>query len=714
MTHKAKFEKLLEPGQIGNIRTKNRLFKTGAGSTLGDGTGKVTARHKAFYGALAKGGVGFIIVESCGFDHPPDAGLSSGGGTFLRLDSDEFIPSLRDLNELIHKNNCPTLLQMQMSGATESAAGVQSVSSSFLTPDELKERQPYHKAYLLDNPQSPKELTIEEIGILVEKFATAANRAEKAGFNGVELNGGNGHLINAFISRVWNKRHDKYGCENLENRTRFMVEIIQAIKNRLGQDYVVTVNFNAVEYGMANCTTLEEGLKIAQIFQKAGADAILGRAHGYKDVSMDIIWPERVFIPEPPDPLPKDCDWSQYGAGALVPIAATIKKVVSTPVLISGRIYPELAEKVLRQGKADFIGMTRRLQADPELPNKLASGRVDEIAPCTACSHCLESNSFRIPIKCRINAALGGEEEYMIGTAERKKKIVVVGGGPAGMEAARVAAIRGHEVLLYEKEKKLGGLLSLAALVKGTEIEDLPAIEFYLENQIRKLGVEIHSGKEFVPTMVEEIKPDVVILATGGLSTVPEIPGIHGRNVVTGDSLHRQLKLFLKVFRPNILRWLTKFWMPLGKRVVIIGGAIQGCELAEFLVKRGRKVTILDMAEELGELMPVRNKIKLMKWLHKKGTTMISGIKEYVAITEKGLTIITKGGNRQTIEADTIVTALPLKPNTELLKALEGRVPEIYNIGDAAEPRLIIHAIADAWRIARTVPLLAGNSLATH
>jgi 2,4-dienoyl-CoA reductase (NADPH2) len=697
------FEKLLEPGRIGNVKTKNRIFKTGAGSTLGDGSGKVTRRHKAFYGALARGGVGLIVVEAGSIDRPPDAGMSSGSGTFLRFDNDTFIPSFKELVDLIHGYNCPTFLQMMMGGATESAPGVQGVSSSFLTPDEVKERQPYHKAYLLENPQSPRELTIEEIGGLVEKFALAAERAAKAGFDGVEINGANGHLINAFISRVWNRRSDKYGGENLENRSRFLVEIIQAVKNRMGQDFVVTVNFNAAEYGIEKATKLGEGLELAQIIQKAGADAILGRAHGYKDVSMDIIWPERIFIPEPPDPLPEDCYWREYGAGAFTPIAAAIKKVISIPVLLSGRIYPELGERILRQGKADFIGMTRRLQADPELPNKLATGRADEIAPCTACSHCLESNSFRIPIVCRINAALGGEEEYVIEPAPKKKKVVVVGGGPAAMEAARVAAIRGHEVTLYEKDGKLGGLLPLAALVKGTEVEDLPTIVSYLEGQLRKLGVKVHLGKEFTPSMVKEIKPDVVIVATGGLSFTPEIPGIYGRNVMTNTKLHRQLKFFLRLFGPNTLRWLTKFWMPLGKRVVIIGGAIQGCELAEFLVKRGRKVTIVDTAEELCELMPVRNKIKLLKWLPKKGATLISGIKEYVEITKKGLAIITKEGKRQTIEADTIVTALPLKPNTELFNAIEGTVPEVYSVGDCREPRLILQAIAEGNRVARSI-----------
>ncbi len=697
------FEKLLEPGRIGNVTTKNRIFKTGAGSTLGDGSGKVTRRHKAFYGALARGGVGLIVVEAASIDRPRDTGISSGSGTVLRFDNDDFIPSLRELVDLIHGYSCPTFLQMMMGGATESAPGIPGVSSSFLTPDEVRERQPYHKTYLLDNPQSPRELTIEEIGGLVEKFALAAERASKAGFNGVEVNGANGHLINAFISRVWNRRHDKYGCDSLENRARFLVEIIQAIKKRVGQDFVVTVNFNAAEYGIENATTLEEGLGFARLIEAAGADAILGRAHGYQDVSMDIIWPERIFIPEAPDPLPKDCYWKEYGAGAFTPIAAAIKKVVRVPLLLSGRIYPELGEHILRQGQADFIGMTRRLQADPELPNKLATGRADEIAPCTACSHCLEANSFRLPVVCRINAALGGEEDYVIRPAETRKKVVVVGGGPAAMEAARVAAIRGHEVTLYEKEKKLGGLLPMAALVKGTEVEDLPAISSYLENQIRKLGVKIHLGEEFSPTMAEETRPDAVILATGGLSYVPEIPGIYRRNVKTNTALHRQLKFFLKLLGPQTLRWLTKFWMPLGKRVVIIGGAIQGCELAEFLVKRGRKVTIVDTAEQLCELMPVRNKIKLLKWLPKKGATLISGIKEYVEITKDGLTIVTGDGKRQTIEADTIVTALPLRPNTELSKSLEGKVPEVYNIGDCREPRLIINAIADANRIAKSI-----------
>ena len=474
----SRFYKLLEPGQIGNVRTKNRLFKTAAGSTLGDGSGMVTQKHRAYYGALARGGLGLIIVEHCSIE-PEVINISTGGGTFLHLDDDKYIPPLKELNDIIHKYNCPTFVQLQAGGATSSRPDGPPVSSSPLTVDEMRERQPYHKVYLLENPQIPRALTIEEIEQLVERFSLAAERAEKAGFNGVELNGGNGHLINAFISRVWNRRQDIYGCGTLENRARFVVEIIQSIKKRLGKDYVVTVNFNAAEYGLPDCTTLEEGVEFAKIFEKAGADAILGRSHGYRDITMDMIWPERLFIPEHPEPLPKDCDWSHFGAGALIPIAAAIKKVVSVPVMISSRIDPVIGERALRQGKADFIGMTRRLHADPELPNKIAAGKLDDIAPCTACSHCLEENALRRPIICRMNPAIGGEKEYVIEPAKpgAKKNIIVVGGGPAAMEAARIAAIRGHDVSLFEKSRKLGGLMPLAALVKGTEVEDLPVDE---------------------------------------------------------------------------------------------------------------------------------------------------------------------------------------------------------------------------------------------
>jgi 2,4-dienoyl-CoA reductase (NADPH2) len=293
-----------------------------------------------------------------------------------------------------------------------------------------------------------------------------------------------------------------------------------------------------------------------------------------------------------------------------------------------------------------------------------------------------------------------GRGYYVIEKAARQRRVVIVGGGPAGMEAARVAALRGHEVILYEREPKLGGLLPLAAVVKGLEIEDLAALVRYLKNQITKLGVKVRLGGEINPSTIDEIKPDVVILATGGIPTVPEIPGINSPNVVISSDLHRRLKFYLRFLGPRFLGRVTKFWMPLGKRVVIIGGAIQGCELAEFLIKRGRKVTIVDTAKELGEGLEFA-KLLLPRWLAKKATIMTEV--KYEEITAKGLTIITKEGKRQTIEADNIIPVLPFAPNTGLLNSLQGKVPEIYPIGDCREPGLIGDAIADGSHIAHAI-----------
>ena len=307
-----------------------------------------------------------------------------------------------------------------------------------------------------------------------------------------------------------------------------------------------------------------------------------------------------------------------------------------------------------------------------------------------------------MPRRCRINAAIGTEKPYGIEVSEKKKKVVVIGAGPAGMEAARVAATRGHEVTLLEKSTKLGGLIPLAAMVKGLEIEDLPAIIRYLKGQITKLGVTIKLGIEATPEMIGEMKPDVVIIATGGIPVVPQIPGIDTPRVVKNSDLHRMLKFFMKFVGPKTLRMLTRLWMPIGKRVVIIGGGIQGCELAEFLVKRGRKVTIVDSADALGEGMIRHLKYQLFWWFRKKGVVMMPRV-EPLAVTEKGLTVLTRQGYKQTIEADTVVPAIPMRPNRELFKSLQGKVPEIYAVGDCSNPRLIADAIADGWRVGNSI-----------
>lgn len=243
----------------------------------------------------------------------------------------------------------------------------------------------------------------------------------------------------------------------------------------------------------------------------------------------------------------------------------------------------------MRRGKVDFISFNRRLMADHELPNKLAEGRLEDILPCTGCLTCFDNNEHGRPPLCQVNAAIGKEKEYEIKPAKKKKRVMVVGGGPAGMETAKVAALREHEVILYEKEHKLGGSMPLAALIKGFEREDILSLIRYFKTQITKLGVDIRLGKEVNRSVIEEVKPDVLIIATGGTHNIPEIPGINRRNVVISRALHRKLKSYLRFFGPRVLRWLTKFWMPLGKRVVIMGVIYKAArQLSSWLSEAGR------------------------------------------------------------------------------------------------------------------------------
>jgi 2,4-dienoyl-CoA reductase (NADPH2) len=692
-----KFKHLAEPIYIGKVRLKNRMMKNGTGLFWDDPStgGFMNDKYIAFFEALAKGSAGLVVSATSPLQVGPLPGF--------KIISDEYIPGYKKLADAIHKYDCPAFLQLfHLGGMTPlfvTAPGGVSASS---IPKNESPRPGFSVA---------REITIPEIHGVVEMFAKAAERTKKAGFDGTELNGGCNHLLNSFLSRAWNKRNDEYGCQTMESRARIFIEVIKEIKRLNGKDWPIIALMNALEVDLKDGMTIEESKQFAKMFEEAGADAIELRAEYYtwtKDVKRreSTHFPDAYFYPEHEGPLEDYVEGGGHGAGANLPMAAEIKKAVSIPVIVMGKMDWEMGEKAIAKGKIDIISMNRRLLADPALPNKVIEGRIEDIVPCTSCMTCFNLGEHFQPVACRVNASLGREREYEIKPAVKKKRVMVIGGGPAGMETARVTALRGHEVMLYDKESKLGGSMPLAVMIKGFDREDIVGFIEYLKIQITKLGVKINLGKEVNPQMVEDINPDVLVVAAGGKHTILNIPGINGTNVLTGSELHKRLKFFLKFMGPRPLSALSAIWLPyIGKNVVVIGARLHGCQTAEFLVKRGRKVTIVDTVseKEIGDgLIEVFLKPYLLYWLEDKGVEIIPEVK-YEEITKKGLTIRTKDGSKRTIEANTIITALPLEPNSEIEENIKGKVKEVYTIGDAKEPHLIFDAVADGARIGHEI-----------
>jgi len=701
----ATFEKLLEPGHIGPVQTRNRLVKTGASMCYwhSDHT-HMAEKAKAYYAALARGGVGLLIVESPAVHWPYGARWRER----YRIDDDRYIEGLAELAEVIHAEGCPSFVQMWHDGPWQ---------NPLFDPPGLYEGPPIGASAV--NLVAPgdfhrdliRPLSVGEIEEIIDKFASAAVRVKKAGFDGVDINAASSHLLHNFLSPFWNRREDEYGG-TVENRARLVTSIVREMKRRCGADFPVSVLINGFEMGRmididdAACLTHEQALETARLLEQAGADALQVRNH-WLGFHVGGFFPDYLFYPEPAIPIeqfPRVYNTTGHGAGANAYLAAALKRTVKIPIIIVGKLDPKLGERYLREGTADFIAMTRRLQADPELPHKVAAGCLEDVAPCTACGTCLDQ-SLSMERRCRINAAMG-TTEYHLEKAAIPKKVVVVGAGPAGMEAARVAAERGHEVTLFDKSRKLGGLMSLAALIKGSEPEYLPDMIGYYKRQLKKLGVRTRLGTKADADTIKALKPDVVVVATGGVLTVPKAAeGLsegRGPKVLTAPGLHRLVKPFLFLVGPRVLGALTHVWLPVGKRVVIIGGGFHGCEIAEFLVKRGRKVTILEETGVVGKGVLDFRLGLLLDWFARRGVAVHASVSD-ITRSAKGVDFTTADGTRMSVEAGTVIPTSPVDPDSSLADALKGSVPAVYAIGDCAEAGMIVDAVAAGWRVAKEI-----------
>jgi len=664
-----KFKKLFEPIHVGKIYIKNRIAMAPMNLfppyALCEADGTITQRAIDYYLERAKGGVGMIITSVFKVENEIEKCSRNGVMSWPLL-----VPkNLGELSELVsYLHSYGTKLFVQLSAGpgrnTERdviAAGVKPVSASTLP-------------CVFAPKVTTRPLTTEEVEKIVDAFGSAVELVATAGIDGVQIHGHEGYLIDQFMTSIYNTRNDKYGGD-LEGRLKFPVEIIEKIKDTNGKDYPVIFR-----YGVKHCMkglfqrTLQangyveagrdipESIEIAKRLEKAGVDALDLDAGCYDS------W----YWAHPP---------IYFEHGYIIDLVAKVKKDVNIPVITAGRLdIPELAEKVLEEGKADIVSLGRGLLADPYWPKKVQEGRLEDIRPCIGCH---DGCIYRKPLSCAVNPSCGRERLTELVPATKPKKVLVAGGGVAGMEAAKVATVRGHSVILYEKGRELGGHL-IEASVPNFKYDVKRLLGWY-KTQMKKLNIKVKLDTEMTPEVVKEEKPDVVIVATGSSPIVPETPGIEKIPVVTAccECLLGKKKA--------------------GNMVVVMGGGLEGCETALWLAKQGKNVTIVEI---LPKVMATgifnTNREMLMDLLTENNVQILTNTTIEEA-TEEGVILIDKDFKRRLIKCDTLVIGVGLKPEKKLYESLLDERVELYLIGDCVEPRKILDAIWDGFTIGRTI-----------
>lgn len=651
-----KLERLFSPIRIGTMDVKNRIVMSPMHTDYGNKDGTISERLRDYHVARAKGGVGLITLEMCTVSRfepymPKTIGLWH----------DKFLPGLRELTSAVHEHGAKIIPQM-------AHPGPESLAPYFYGTDT---RGP-SPVMCHTTKKICQEMSVEEIQATVVEFGEAARRAREAGFDGIELHAAHSYmLVGSFLSGLRNRRSDRYGG-TIEARLQLALEIIQSVHERAGKDFPIVMRISGDEY-MPGGRTLRETQFIAPILAEAGISAFHVSAGVYPHNSWRV-------MPPTGSPL-----------GGNVALSAGIKKVVDVPVMVVGRINdPLFAEDVLRNEEADMVVVGRALITDPEFANKAQQGRYEDIAPCIGCGQGCIGRKPGAAMSCLVNPTVGRETEMAIAPAPRRKKVMVIGGGPAGLEAARIAAQRGHDVHLFEKGQKVGGQFNLGAIAPRKH--ELGKLIHFQALQLRKAGGTIHLETEVTPERVAEFAPDTVIMATGGEPVRPPIPGISGKNVYMAHDI-----LAGKVPQPY-------------GNTIVIGGGLVGCEVAECLANLGdnpminrTKITILEMLDHFGSEMIVEIRTLTMQDFRELGIDVLTGTK-VVDILDRGVVVEDKRGNRRTIDdVDNIIVAIGVRPYDILSDKIAATVPEVHMIGDAKQARSALEAIREGAEIARAI-----------
>ncbi len=647
---------LFSPIKIGSMEIKNRIVMAPMATQFANPDGSVSQKLMDYHEARAKGGVGLITLGvttvDTFFPYP----------VTLNLSDDSFVPGFQALTDMVHRHGAKIVPQITHPGPASLSpflGGPQPVGPSVIKYPATG--------------QVCRELAIEEIGPIVEQFGEAARRAREAGFDGVELHAAHGYMLaGCFLSPLRNRRTDEYGG-SIDARLKFPIEVIKCIKDKAGTDFPIILRMSGDELA-AGGQDIRQTQYIAPKLVEAGVDAL----HISSGLLYEMAWR---IMPPTGTPLGLNTGFSE-----------AVKKVVDVPVMVVGRINePLFADDIIKKGQADLVAIGRGLLADPDFPVKAMEGRFDDIAPCTGCSlGCLARAAQSLPLTCVINPAVGKEKEMAIVPADNARKVMVVGAGPGGLEAARVAALRGHDVDLYEKAPKVGGQLDLASVPPSKQ--EISKFIKYLYTQMGKVGAKLHLNTEVTSELVDQIKPDVVIVATGGEPIIPDLPGIQEENVISGHDV-----LSGKVILPP-------------GNMVVIGGGMVGLEVADFLADPGdhpllgpNHITVVEMLDSVGMDLAADMRTLLMKRLRENGVRIFTSTK-VKKIVKDGVVVSNQDGSRTSLDKmDHIILALGAKSMDVLSEKIRDKVAEVHVIGDARQPRKALEAIAEGSEIGRKV-----------